>query len=339
MARDDPDGVIKDVNDRISNYKRTVHALHAFIGLTIWHDGDFMADTHYGLGRRMDTSPQNQVAAATTVTPDGVIQRSDALGYVAEAKSSLPKDQNAWRDEVLQLRKYDDDLGGWWTTDGTIPHHDLAVLVGAPRAEAFELYARNLAESEQWSFARPLCFIEFSLDTQAAPYVYLRRHHGSVTDPVVAEKLRERPMIPLEGLVVTFSSRKFYDSKPPREYLMETLWQHVFTPMKAEVEYDRPSRCWPLTVAVDGLCTELRSAFGSVGNEDREVAYPHNSWVREALEAFTDIGLARGENDGGYTILFRKITGDIVVKFARDLATAARSSVPLAATQLPLPEA
>lgn len=83
----------------------------------------------YAVGRRLTTSPGNRVSRNVAVTPDCVVQASESLGFVAEAKLSLPMDVNRWDEDVIQMLKYDDDLVGWWTADERLPRHDIIALV------------------------------------------------------------------------------------------------------------------------------------------------------------------------------------------------------------------
>jgi hypothetical protein len=66
-----------------------------------------------------------------------VAQKSEAYRVVAEVKRSLPSDRTKWRSHVAQVRKYDDDLIGWWTDDNRIGEADTALLLHQSRSRAF----------------------------------------------------------------------------------------------------------------------------------------------------------------------------------------------------------
>lgn len=314
------ESIIRQVRNEIDNYEATVQGLHALIGVTIWEEGDFIAGTHYSLGRRMDTSTENRAKTLTTVTPDAIIQRSAELGYIAEAKGSLPQQKpdlpDLWDPEVEQLHKYDDDLKGWWTRNERIAKSDIVVMIRAPLTAEFVEYVRRFGDKREWSFTNNICFTEFDISARAHPAVHLRRHEGNLTDSTLTETLRKGEMVPIEGLVTTFGSRKFYDGKPPVEYLMVTLWHGIFNEKKSELEYDEVLKCWPIQVQVSELTTEVQKLFGSPGDQDREAEYPRQKWVRLALDAFVRIGYAKHIGDDEYEIRFKKLQRNLVDRFA-----------------------
>ena len=318
MATNETVRIVQRVKTDIDNYEATVQALHAFIGVTIWEDGQFTSDSHHALGRRMETSGGNRFEPSTTVTPDAVIQQAHDFGYVVEGKASLSSDQEHWTDDVEQLHKYDDDLLGWWTADERIGNNDVVLLIRAPLAADFVEYTERLDADRGWAFTRNMGYVEFNRIARVSPALHLRLHEGVLTDDDIRNALQKGQMVPLEGLVATFRARRFYDSPPPCEYLMEALWQGIFNEMKSEVAYDHGLKCWPLYVHVGNLTRELQKLYGSEGQAHREVEYPRTAWVGRALEALVQIGLAQpGVAPGEYTILFRRILGDVIETFAR----------------------
>lgn len=153
---------IDRIRDEINNYEATVAALQAFIDFVARQDERDMAHTPHSLGRKMNTSPTNVIQPNTEITPDAVVQRSDELGYVLEAKASLPRDQDAWQSDIDQLRKYDDHLTGWWTPTELIHESDVVSLISVPFAPQFAEYVRQTASREHWQFRGRVCFVEFS---------------------------------------------------------------------------------------------------------------------------------------------------------------------------------
>lgn len=265
----------------------------------------------------METSQSNRVSPSSEVTPDAVIQKSDDLGFVAEAKASLPREPRYWTDDAEQLHKYDDDLHGWWTTDGLIGENDIVLLMRTPHADDFAEYVHKFNSKRGWTFQRNVCFVEFDRSGRVRQAIHLRRHKGDLADGELAERLRKGVMVPIEGLLDTFRSRKFYDAKPPIEYLMEVLWQDIFNEMKSQTEFDDELSCWPLEVTVPDLTLDLQRMFGSSGGLDREAEYPRQRWVRQALEALVDIGLAHRTDGPNYRILFRRLRGEVIETFSR----------------------
>ncbi len=313
-ARPDPQAI----RNRLEEYRTTVHALCCLMGALTWDPSARarLASARHSMGRRMDTSPSNAVSPSNTVTPDAVIQSSGALGYVIEAKKSLPRDVRLWEDDAKQLKKYDDDLTGWWTPDGTVPLHNVMLLLEIARSADFRNYLSSLTDDHKLEFVKPFALIEFTPSPNGKMFLFLRKLSGTIHDPSISQQLASGIKVPLEDVLGDYGDKKYYDARPIPEYTMEILWQHVFTPMKESVQYDHSLRAWPLPVSVSHTTHELQRLFGSQGGDPRDVKYPDEDWVEEALDAFVSIGLAkRSAAPKTYVIHFKRLKGDVIERF------------------------
>lgn len=311
-------GAIDLATKEIRDYETSVQALCAFVTLAIMgRDERGLAEgSEYSFGRRMRTSSQNRVSPSEKVTPDTVIQRSPQLGYVVEAKATLPSEAY-WGTNATQLHKYDDRLSGWWTDDGYVRTTDVICLTGAPFAARFADYVESDEAQRGWSFQCNLCFVEFSYTSRWQECLYLKKERGKVTDPQLAQVIREGEEVNIEDLVANFNGAAFYDGDPPVEYVMQILWQHVFTHRRPGEERDEELGYWPIAVAADELTDYLQRMYGSLGEAAGEVRFPRKKWVRLALDAFAQIGLATHDGDDNFTISFRQLKGELVERFAR----------------------
>ena len=61
---------------------------------------------------------------------------------------------------------------------------------------------------------------------------------GEIEDQNLSKILESGKKIPIEEVLALFGEKKFYDSQPITEYIMEILWQVIFTERKSETEYD-----------------------------------------------------------------------------------------------------
>lgn len=326
---------INRIRDEINNYEVTVRALQAFIDFVARQDGRAVEDTPHSLGRRMKTSPTNAIQPNTEITPDGVVQRSDELGYVLEAKASLPRDQDAWGSDIDQIRKYDDDLIGWWTSTELVRESDVVWLVSIPLGTQLVEYVKQTALEEDWQFRGRVCFVEFSHVRRRTEYIYLLTRGGQIEDHDFAQRLQNGQLVSLERLIAYPGFRSFYDSEPPLEYLMVTLWHGIFTEKAPNAQFDEPRRRRLVRLNLPELVDEVQALYGSAGAEPRERQYPRRAWIKSALDAFVQLGLAEQNNSEEYTILFYRITGDLVERFARHRTAQAVTEQP-AAEQLSL---
>jgi hypothetical protein len=335
----DEENLLLQVQTEMDNYQATVQALYALVLTILQSEGQPLADGHYSLGRRMRTTAANRIRPSATVTPDAVVQQSSGLGYVGEAKASLPTNQDHWKENVEQLHKYDDDLVGWWTEDGSVPVTDVVCLLGPGLAAKFAQFASDLEVQRGWLFGRKRCFVEFMVITRARQFLYLKREAGTLTDQMVLQALREGVMHSIEDLIASPQAPSFCDSEPPPEYIMQKLWQNVFTRMKSEMsddQYDENLRCWPLDVQVADLASELQRLYGSRGETSGEVTFPRTRWVRGALEALVAAGLAEHVEGEHYRVRFRLLGGDLIRIFARHRSKSRARDQPKA-VQLGLP--
>ena len=311
---------VEEIRIKIEDYRTTIHALQAFVGFVTWDDANvtILPGSRSSLGRRMETSSLNKVAASTVVTPDAVIQRTPILGYVVEVKKSLPRNNDLWRRIVAQLLKYDDNLQGWWTYNEEIEKSCIVLLIEISRAADFKNYLQGLINANEVRFDRPFSIIEFTRAPEVKEFLFIRKYWGEIEDQSISDRLESGVKVPLEEVIATHGELKFYDSPPVTEYLMAILWQDVFNERKSEIEYDEEYKAWVFEVSIDELTKDLQRLFGSEGNVSRDVQFPKNEWIQEAMNGFVNLGYAKKQSDdGNYLVLFKKIAGDVIERFAK----------------------
>ena len=118
------------LKDESDNYEQTVIAIISFAHLMRYDDSkkEFLPDSLFFIGRKMDTSPKNRINPKKNVTPDLILQLNPNYGIVGEVKKSLPQNQEFWKKYFTQLQKYDDDLKGWKTPNEKIKNIDLVFI-------------------------------------------------------------------------------------------------------------------------------------------------------------------------------------------------------------------
>jgi len=327
---------IKEIRDKNNYYENTINALLCFIALTTWENNQKRANCYYSFGRRMTTSASNTISPNQDVTPDCVIQTSSDLGYIIEVKISLPSDETHWNKIINQLEKYDDNLIGWWTDDERIPNHNVILLIHLTRSQRFKRYITNLIENGQYDLNDNIWGIEFVSSQETEEYIFFRTfwEAHNIFDRNLSNILNEGKDIPLERVKISYGNIKFYDTKPEPEYLLSIIWQDILTHKKSEVEFNKELNCYPIKIDIRELTKELQRSYGSTAlqkscnidrNEEREIEYPKQSWVKEALDILCKLELAAKdqENMYTYTIFFRELRlqkRDIVEYFAKHRA-------------------
>lgn len=271
----------------------------------------------YEIGRRMTTSEENAISRSTVVTPDCVIQRNHSTGYIAEAKLGLPKEVEAWDEDIRQLQKYDDALLGWWTAGERIDNHDILALIPVTRAVKFGDLLDSGVGDGKWSFGRPVSVVAFFKQSGGVKdFLTLKLERGTLRDADLYQRLRESRAISIDLLIVTYNDKKFIDSPPPDPYLLQIMWDHVFTRYAAEVPAD-PSTPKVLEVSVDRVTQDLQEYFGFKSSGPRSPEIPRQSWVRRALDLLVAFKTADRQGDGRYQVRYKRTRGDTLQKFGR----------------------
>ena len=330
MSNEGEDLDIQEIRQKIEDYTTTIHALQSFVSLVTWNSANrsTYAGTHSSLGRRMDTTPGNRISPETTVTPDAVIQRSDDLGYLVEAKKSLPANSDRWDSVVEQLAKYDDGLIGWWTETEVIDVSSVVLLIEIARSAEFSLYLESAINSGQVEFTRPISVVEFTKSSELKEFLFIRKHWGDIADEEFSSLLAIGKKVPIEKVVGTYGSMKFYDAPPVVEHTMVNLWQDIFTGMKSDFPYDEEARAWLFNVTLESLTDDLQRLYGSSGNRPREVAFPRKAWIREAMNALVRLGYAeKAAESDEYVVYFKRVKGDVLERFSLHRASDDRGGV------------
>lgn len=323
---------IEQVRERIDEYKGTIHALQAFVSLTTWDNVGRQKhpDAVFSFGRRMTTSANNLVAPNIEVTPDAVIQVSEETGYVVEAKYSMPRDSQHWVDDANQILKYDDDLTGWWTGTERILVYNNVMLVHWSRSVQFVEFLQEWMAINQVKFTPTTAIVEFTKADNAKEFYNLRLLWGRVTDTELAQILKYGKMIPIEKVVGTYGSKKFYDSEPKVvEFTMAIIWQDYLNERADRTLHNKKLGGIPVYVNINELTIELQRLFGQPSSSPRDVEFPHKTWIQTAMDEFVNIKLARRlENDPNgydYLVIFRRINKELLEYFVESRSKAEKT--------------
>lgn len=257
----------------------------------------------------MTTSPLNPKFPSNEITPDLVAQKSIEYGVVAEAKKSLAQNLSNWIVHVEQLRKYDDDLQGWWTEAEKISHSDAVMLIHQSRSRQFVRFLQNQKDTVRDSVGPNTCVVEFNESEEAVAYYFFRLEFGRIPDVDLGERLDVGVQVPLDKLRMSFPNIQYYDTEPPMPLLLTHLWTNVFPAMREHGEYDDKTKSTKIKVSVPDITDELQRAFGSkaLRQDDRSGEFPKQRWVRQAFERLVKYKLATPSSgeDERYIIYYR----------------------------------
>ncbi len=308
---------VEAIKQKIEDYYSTILALLSFVGLTTWKNGGNVPGANFTFGRRMETSPSNMISPNAKITPDAVIQPYFNLGYVVEAKKSLPNSRQEWDKYIQQLIKYDDDLIGWWTDDEFVSDHCTVLLIEISRSVEFSDYLAQYLSVNGLSFKKPFSVVMFSRADEFKHYYILRTETGDILDDDLRENLRKGKKINIENVVGTYGDRKFYDTEPEPEFTMQVLWMDIFNEMARNVVFNKNIKAYLLEVDINDMTKELQRLYGSTGSKHREAQFPKKAWVQKAFDGFVRLDLAEVISHDKYRVFFKQIRGDILEKFSK----------------------
>jgi hypothetical protein len=288
MNRTSPEQEVKTNRDAIDDYLGSIYGLRAFITSALW---DSAARRQRPEGKSSTQRRMTLVRGETPkeVTPDGVVQVHAEYGIVVEMKKHFAPDQ---LDHLEQVKKYDEPMQGWWTGLGTIPRHDLVLLVHYfSKTRAVDALAKWKASGN--SFSHPFAIVCFTHSQGGQEYFALERAAGSLSDTQHDEALRNVRPIPNRVLKEILSGYKFYDAPPPVMHTMILLMDYIVPTIVREEVYDqvKGTRRHYVEMTVNEAQEEL-GKYCQPPTDSRDAKLPRREWVEEALESLVSCKVA-----------------------------------------------
>lgn len=304
------------IKNECDNYRQTVEALITFVNTATWDhkNNKPLRKRQFSFGRKFETTSQNEISPGNVVTPDLAVERSSQNGVIAEVKKTLPenKELNAkkriWDDHiVVQLKKYDDDLKGWFTQN-SVKDVDIVFITDLTlcvRVKEFIIDERRV------SFApRKFAIIGFERSSNNEECITFKLEHGELTDKDFLRKLQLCDKVSIDKAMRSLDvDYKFYDARPPTPLLTHVFWTYVLFTKQEIAQIHAKYRCKTVDISVDEATHELQKYYGSVGGAQREQEFPRKDWIKEAFEFLKKIGLAKLNDTTAqnYTFLLKKI--------------------------------
>ncbi len=295
-----------NLQEESDDYEQTVAAL-----LALSQHLKYENSVDSWFGRKFKTSTHNLISPDTDITPDLTTQINEHYGIVTEARKNFAREEN-YDDKITQVKKYDDNLKGWETSDEFIQKHDLVILTHQIEVRDVEDHLkRRLSE---FSGNHKIIIIGFIRNNENAVSVFIRKEGSEVFSENIGEKLRRGVAIKYEHLLqLGLGTIKFYDANPPMPYLLGVIWDNILSEKPTEEEYRAAGRGKiEIQTNIDEIVDELKR-FAPRQNGNRLPEIPKRSWVEAALEKLVEIKLARrvrGKNKSGeYKIIFKRKLG------------------------------
>lgn len=309
------------IREEVDNYKDTIYAIVGFMNLFRYDDESKSMRDNILLFQGCKLYPRVEEENAEDernnngeyITPDIGIVLSEDYGIIGEVKCSFPRDNTLWKDDFVQLMKYDRELNGWPTITGNIKTHDVVLLTHYSRAVAVKKY---FEENEEFSFKRPFSIIEYNRFTQSKEFFSLRLQYGNISESIIGKRLEVGIPIPMNVFINAYSRYKLYDAKPPLPYLLEIIWTNIIA-LRAAENPKFPTLRSNQKIEVEIELNELTDLlyqqftfyqFSSTRPELQsyyisQPKYPKHSWVVEACKKLIESGDATWKDEGEQVVM------------------------------------
>ena len=223
------------------------------------------------------------------ITPDIVaLYASRTKGLVFELKWSFPFKEELLEKEVKELKKYAVPCSQWKNSTGRVDYHDFVFVCHIEDSGRIITAIMKVAKTEDYNFLTSDGFAVWTWTISAARGGERREHlilyctHGTTRYNVMENMMRKPTglILPEESLTYLRSSFSFIREKPPVQYTMITLIQHVFSHFK---DPKRDSGVYEITT--DMIYEKAKILFPPWQEPDVKTLQIRRRWITEALEA------------------------------------------------------
>ncbi len=244
------------------------------------------------------------------LTPDAVFQyeHNGTIGIPIEIKSSISTEMKIFQ-ELKEMERYDEELIGWDTSNKKVDEH---IIVFAPHFDdggrVKRIYLKSLKE-KKLKFDKDFFIFQWVLEISTkfgkTEVLGIQNIEGTNTNKELNDFIEKATdnisyditdPIYVEEKEINLFTRK----KPPIQYLMVHLWNPIF-PKFYKKEF--------MVVKIDELVKVMNENFNStlMINPHGESFKIRIKWVKEALELFEKIRLAKKLNENEYEIFYDKM--------------------------------
>jgi hypothetical protein len=229
------------------------------------------------------------------VTPDLIaLYQRRTKGLMYELKWSLPFSEELLQKEIKELKKYITPCSQWKNSTGRIDYHDFVVVCHIEDAQRAKETISKIATERGFDFLVHDGFAVWSWTISAVRGGERREHlvltavHGKTRHTMIEGMVSQLPglILPEESLTYLRSSFNFTREKPPVQYTIITLIQHVFS------LFQDPRRGpWVYELTTDMIYEKAKILFPPWHEFDLQTIQMKRRWITEALETMYALGV------------------------------------------------
>jgi hypothetical protein len=238
------------------------------------------------------------------VTPDLIaLYQRRTKGLMYELKWSLPFSEELLQKEIKEVKKYITQCSQWKNSTGKVDYHDFIIVCHIEDAQRAKETISKIATDQSFDFLVHDGFAVWSWIISSVRGGERREHlvltpvHGKTRHAMIEGMVSQLPglILPEESLTYLRSSFNFTREKPPVQYTIITLIQHIFS------LFQDPRRgAWVYELTTDMIHEKAKILFPSWHEFDTQTIQMKRSWITEALEtmyAIEMIGKPIGKPD------------------------------------------
>jgi len=208
-------------------------------------------------------------------------------GLLFEFKWSMPF-SDAWlKEEIESLEDYSGQCSSWKNSTGTVDYHDLILVCHMEDAARVTETIIKMASDSKYAylasdgFAVWTWIISVSRKGGYRENLILTRQYGKVRNLDLENKTKPPTglVLPDESLTYLRSSFHFIKMKPPVQYIIIKLIQHVFSQFQ---DTRRGKDYYELTT--DMIYEKSKTIFFSWRDIDTQTVQAKRRWIVEALD-------------------------------------------------------
>jgi len=227
------------------------------------------------------------------VTPD-LVALHDDNGLIFELKWSLPNNIYLLEKEIRELKKYSEQFSNWGTPNGQVDHQDIVLVAHMDDVRRVVEVVARIAKQPDSDFLNSKGFAVWGWSITAPRHgerkeeLRLSCEYGSTSNDKIEEMIQQPGGILISEDVLTYLRFKFFfiRQKPPIQYTMTMLIQHVFIAFQPGIEREH------YEVDTDLICERARSIFFPSWHEyDTDTVQLKRRWITEALGKFEELKL------------------------------------------------
>jgi len=231
----------------------------------------------------------------TDLTPDLIaLYEKRTKGLMYELKWSLPFSEELLEKKIKELKKYTALCSQWKGNMNKIDYHDLVLVCHIEDAQRAKSTISRIASEEGFDFLMRDGFAVWSWTISATrggerrESLILGTVHGHTRYATIENMVSQPPglLLPEESLTYLRSSFNFTREKPPVQYTIIKLIQHVFSQFQ---DSRRGPSVYELTT--DMIYERTKILFPSWHEYDVETIQTKRHWITEALETMQAVGL------------------------------------------------